>query len=132
MTSWVDVAGWTLVHFVWQGAGIALTAAVALRVLRSRRPQLRYLTACAALAAMLAAPAVTAFVMTSGPRVAFADSIHVLRSPQGAILGVALTPPRSAAPGSRTTASAATEPTQPTAIDTDAVFSVLVTFWLAG
>ena len=132
MTSWVDVAGWTLVHFVWQGAGIALTAAVALRVLRSRRPQLRYLTACAALAAMLAAPAVTAFVMTSGPRVAFADSIHILRSPQGAILGVALTPPWTAAPGSVNAAPTPTELTLPAAINTATVFSILVTLWLVG
>ena len=27
MTSWVDLAGWTLVHFVWQGAAIAIVAA---------------------------------------------------------------------------------------------------------
>lgn len=45
MTSWVDVAGWTLVHFVWQGAGIALLASLVLRLLRSGRPQLRYLAA---------------------------------------------------------------------------------------
>ena len=32
MTTWVDVAGWTLVHFVWQGAAIALVTALLLQV----------------------------------------------------------------------------------------------------
>lgn len=132
MTSWVDVAGWTLVHFVWQGAGIALLAALGLRLLRSRRPQLRYLTACGALAAMLAAPVVTAFVMTSAPRVPFADTIHVLRSPQGAGIGVAITPPWSRVPGVGSAAAAPSELTLPAAIDTGALLSVLVTLWLAG
>ena len=132
MTSWVDVAGWTLVHFVWQGAGIALLAALGLQLLRSRRPQLRYLTACGALAAMLAAPVVTAFVMTSAPRVPFADTIHVLRSPQGAAIGVAITPPSSPVPGVGSATAAPTELTLPTAIDTGALLSILVTLWLAG
>ena len=132
MTSWVDVAGWTLVHFVWQGAGIALLAALALRLLRSRRPQLRYLTGCGALAAMLAAPVVTAFVMTSAPRIHFADSIHILRSPGGSAIGVAITPPWSPAPGVGSAATAPTELTLPTAIDTGALLSLLVTLWLAG
>ncbi|MGH9238000.1 MAG: TIGR03435 family protein [Vicinamibacterales bacterium] len=132
MTSWVDVAGWTLVHFVWQGAGIALLAALGLRLLRSRRPQLRYLTACGALAAMLAAPVVTAFVMTSAPRVPFADTIHVLRSPHGAAIGVAISPPWSPVPAVGSAAAAPTELTLPAAIDTGALLSVLVTLWLAG
>jgi uncharacterized protein (TIGR03435 family) len=132
MTSWVDVAGWTLVHFVWQGAGIALLAALGLRLLRSRRPQLRYLTACAALGAMLAAPVVTAFVMTSSPRLPFADSIHLLRSAEGAAVGVAITPPWSPVPGAGSASAAPAELTLPAAIDTSTLFSVLVTLWLAG
>ena len=34
MNPWIDVAGWTLVHFLWEGAAIALLALVALWVLR--------------------------------------------------------------------------------------------------
>jgi len=30
--------GWTLVHFVWQGAAVAVAAAVVLRILRNHRP----------------------------------------------------------------------------------------------
>ena len=132
MTSWVDIAGWTLVHFVWQGTGIALVAALALRLLRSSRPQWRYLAACAALAAMLAAPVITAFVITGAPPVPFTDSFRALRSPQGAIIGVAVTPPGTAPRGSGNTPSAPAELTLPAAIDTDTLFSVLVTLWLAG
>ena len=96
MTSWIDVAGWTLLHFVWQGSLIALCAALALRVPRSSRPHVRYCVACVALGVMLAAPVVTAIVLTGAPRVGIAESIHVLRSPQGALVGVAFTTPWSA------------------------------------
>ena len=27
MAPWIDIAGWTLLHFVWQGAAIAFVAA---------------------------------------------------------------------------------------------------------
>ena len=57
MTRWIDILGWTLLHFVWQGALIAMFAALILRLLRSSRPQLRYAVACAALTAMLVVPA---------------------------------------------------------------------------
>jgi uncharacterized protein (TIGR03435 family) len=60
----IDVAGWTLVHFLWQGAGIAAIAFVLLALLRQRSPQTRYAVACAALVAMLAAPIVTAGVLS--------------------------------------------------------------------
>ena len=60
MTAFIDAAGWTLVHFAWQGAAIAAVAAAALRLLRRGSPQARYVLACVALAAMLASPAVTA------------------------------------------------------------------------
>ena len=62
MNPWIDVAGWSLVHFVWQGAALAAIAATTLWLLRDRTPQTRYAVACAALIAMLAAPLVTAVV----------------------------------------------------------------------
>ena len=64
MNPWIDVAGWTLVHFLWEGATIALLALVALWGLRHRSPQARYAVACASLVAMLAAPIVTAAVLS--------------------------------------------------------------------
>src|SRR6185503_5857360 len=57
----------SLLHFVWQGAAIAIVAAVALRLLRRRAPEWRYATALAALFAMLLAPFLTfAFYAETG------------------------------------------------------------------
>jgi uncharacterized protein (TIGR03435 family) len=57
---WVERLGWTLVHFLWQGLAITLLYAAARRgMARTRSPRARYLLACAALAAMMAAPLVT-------------------------------------------------------------------------
>jgi hypothetical protein len=49
----------SLLHFVWQGAAIAIVTAIVLRLLRQRSPEYRYAVALAALAAMLVAPFVT-------------------------------------------------------------------------
>jgi uncharacterized protein (TIGR03435 family) len=73
MNAWIDLAGWTLVHFVWQGAALAAIAGGLLRLLRRRSPQARYAVACAGLFAMLAAPIVTASALSRavsvvGPR----------------------------------------------------------------
>ena len=64
MNSWIDVAGWTLVHFTWQGALAGAAAGTGVRLLRARSPQSRYLVLCAALAMMLAAPLVTARLLS--------------------------------------------------------------------
>jgi uncharacterized protein (TIGR03435 family) len=49
--------GWTLIHFLWQGAAIAAVYAAARRFFAGANG--RYLLACAALAAMMAAPVIT-------------------------------------------------------------------------
>jgi D-alanyl-D-alanine endopeptidase (penicillin-binding protein 7) len=49
--------GWTLVHFLWQGALVGCATALALTVLRNARPQYRYLVACTGLFLCLAWPA---------------------------------------------------------------------------
>ena len=49
--------GWTLLHFVWQGALIGCATAVLLTALRNARAETRYALACAALALCLAWPA---------------------------------------------------------------------------
>ncbi|MGD1071442.1 MAG: M56 family metallopeptidase, partial [Bryobacteraceae bacterium] len=53
----IDVLGWTILHFFWQGVLISAVYAVARRSLT--RTEHRYLLACAALAVMMAAPLVT-------------------------------------------------------------------------
>ena len=60
MSSWTHVIGWTLIHFLWQGAMLAAVAAGALRLSRHRSANARYVTGCSMLAAMLALPVITA------------------------------------------------------------------------
>ncbi|HEY5617654.1 MAG TPA: M56 family metallopeptidase [Vicinamibacterales bacterium] len=63
MNPWTHVVGWTLIHFVWQGAGLAVVAAVALRLCRQRTANTRYAIACVVLAAMLASPVISARIL---------------------------------------------------------------------
>ena len=53
MNAWMYVAGWVLVHFVWQGAVVAIAAALILRLCRRQAASLRYLIACGAMGVML-------------------------------------------------------------------------------
>jgi bla regulator protein BlaR1 len=53
----VNSIGWTLVHFLWQGALIGCAAALALTVMRNARAEQRYLVACTALVLCLVWPA---------------------------------------------------------------------------
>jgi len=53
----IELLGETLLHFLWQGLAIAAVYAVARRC--AAQPRVRYLLACAALAAMAAAPVAT-------------------------------------------------------------------------
>ena len=70
MNSWIDVAGWTLVHFLWQGAAIAAMAGVLFWLLRHRSPQTRYVLGCISLVAMIAAPLVSVAVLSRSIAVA--------------------------------------------------------------
>jgi uncharacterized protein (TIGR03435 family) len=70
MNPMIDVAGWTLIHFVWQGAAVAAIAGGLMWLLRHRPPEARYGVACAALIAMLAAPIITATTLSRSVSVA--------------------------------------------------------------
>lgn len=63
----IDRLGSVLLHFLWQGAAIAALFAVARAGLRRAAPNTRYAAACAALAAMLAAPLITWFALAPQP-----------------------------------------------------------------
>ncbi len=76
---WSDVAGWALVHFVWQGAAIATVALVLLWLLRAHSPQTRYAVACGALVVMLAAPVITVAALSRS--IAASDSRGALNVP---------------------------------------------------
>jgi GWxTD domain-containing protein len=82
-----EALGWTLFHFLWEGAAVALLLAMVLMVCRSAR--VRYGAACAAMLAMLAAFGATLAVKlpkmeTGGQRV------HLLAGPPGARPAAAL------------------------------------------
>ena len=62
---WVGRLGWTLVHFLWQGLAVGALYAGARASAKYASPHRRYLLACAALAAMLAAPIATYKVLGS-------------------------------------------------------------------
>lgn len=57
--TWVHSLGWTLVHFLWQGALLAALFALVRYLLRSASANTRYLAGCATLLVMLAVMAVT-------------------------------------------------------------------------
>ena len=63
---WVEPLGWTLIHFLWQGALIGLGARVGLRMAHRMAPNGRYLIACGAMLACVAAMVFT-FVALARP-----------------------------------------------------------------
>jgi beta-lactamase regulating signal transducer with metallopeptidase domain len=65
-TTPVEVIGWTLLHFVWQGTLIALALGMLLLLLPRTCARARYLLACAALVAMALAPLATATAIARG------------------------------------------------------------------
>lgn len=62
----VPVLGRALLHFVWQGALIGSSAAIALQALRNASPQARYAVACAAMLACAVVPAAYVLVQLAG------------------------------------------------------------------
>ena len=65
MSYWIQIGGWTLIHFAWQGTVLTLAAAGMLRFCRSQSANTRYTIGCITLAAMLVAPVLTACVLWS-------------------------------------------------------------------
>ncbi|MGD8500753.1 MAG: M56 family metallopeptidase, partial [Phycisphaerales bacterium] len=81
----VQKLGWTLLHFVWQAAAIALLLAILLKVLRRSTANLRYIIACAALGLIVLLPIVTMqLVSVSIPQLA----ANVESAPTPAVLPV--------------------------------------------
>ncbi len=78
---------WALVHFVWQGATIALAAGLAAAVLREAAPRARYAVFCIALLSMALAPLIT-FAALRGERPVTAPptgEASVVSSPPAAV-----------------------------------------------
>ncbi len=58
-----QVLGWALLHFLWQGALVALLYASLRVILQRRTANVRYAVACGALVLMLASPIATALII---------------------------------------------------------------------
>ena len=68
MNALLQIAGWTLIHFIWQGAAIGVVAAAILRATSRRSANVRYVIACAGLLAYLRAqrdPALRRLIQTA-------------------------------------------------------------------
>ena len=68
MSNWIEITGWTLLHFVWQGALLGIAIAGVLWCCRRRSANARYALASGGLATLLAAPVVTAAVLWQAAR----------------------------------------------------------------
>lgn len=85
LNSWLSAKvmhalGWALIHSLWQCLAIAALAAVLMAL--SRRPSIRYLVGVGALAAILAAPVATFFVLMAAPATpAMMSNVQVGRQP---------------------------------------------------
>ncbi len=83
--------GWTLMHFLWQGASIAALYSAVRWLARGMRAEGRYFLACLALASMMAAPIVTWCVLGQSDETAAIAADVTARVP-GAIPSVATLP----------------------------------------
>ncbi len=115
----IQALGWSLLHFVWQGAVIGILCWAVLRAQETSRPSTRYWTAMSGLALMAAAPLVTFFAVLDG-----------LTLP-GAIAGGATAPLPGFAAGPMMDV-AGTQSAAAAARHLEAVLPVAVALWLAG
>ncbi|HKV38196.1 MAG TPA: M56 family metallopeptidase [Blastocatellia bacterium] len=60
-----QILGWTLIHFLWQGALVALALSLANLLLRSRGANLRYAAACLSLLLLILLPLATFSILSS-------------------------------------------------------------------
>jgi len=72
----IAAIGWTLVHFVWQGALIGCVVAVLLTALRNARPETRYAVACLGLLLCLAWPAVDLALLLNAGAAPAGSKLH--------------------------------------------------------
>ncbi len=151
---WVDPLGWTLIHFLWQGALTGGTLWLALRAARRASPNVRYLLALSGLLLSFLAPIAT-FIHLAKPFAGRVQAVPVLtnfpdtaidpsRSNVHATLPPANTRPVSpdhpSLPSTTTTGSSQPTPTATPALSKPALhwlnrwnlLSWAVAFWFTG
>lgn len=91
-----ELLGWTLLHFVWQGALLAALLAGVLSVMKNHAPRVRYAVSCVALLGLFALPIGTGVLLgermstTPSPSPASVESLErpstgVLRAPSATV-----------------------------------------------
>src|SRR5215475_9657834 len=60
----IEVLGWTLIHFTWQGTLVALSLAGVLQILRGASTNARYAASCVALLLMTSLPLFTITIIS--------------------------------------------------------------------
>ena len=88
---WAHTLGWTLLHFIWQGALLGLLAWMTLALLRGADTKVRYGTACAFLVLMVALPIATFGLLQPHPAASAAINLR-LESAAPAASAMALAP----------------------------------------
>jgi beta-lactamase regulating signal transducer with metallopeptidase domain len=124
MTAYAEALAWTLVHFVWQGAALALAAWIVSRSLRLGASG-RYALGIATLALMLASPLVTFAVMAGA-----VDSPAALSSARAEMSLDVQAPPVDPVHQSDAPTAAPMDEPQPQAMTR--ATSLLVGAWLLG
>ena len=100
MNAWMHVAGWVLVHFIWQGAVLAVAAAVVLHLCRRQSASVRYAIACGAMTAMLVSTGITAALIEAPAAAVEATRVSARTTPNdrvGVLLPIRVTDAPSAA-----------------------------------
>jgi uncharacterized protein (TIGR03435 family) len=119
----MQIAGWVLVHFVWQGTALALAAGLSLYVCRRQSAGVRYVIACSMLVVMLATAAATAAI------------VHANRTGEGTPQRVRVTLMRQSAAEVGVALPIQLDVRPPAAgvrARTEALFPWLVSVWLIG
>src|SRR5688500_547273 len=85
--TFIQALGWTLLHFVWQGAALAILLAIVNSLLKRATANVRYTVACGALLLMMVLPAVTLWrnftPTTNAPVIAVAEEtvVNTIKQP---------------------------------------------------
>ena len=132
--------GWTLLHFLWQGAAVAVVLAVLLQLARTAKPAIRYALACSALFAMALCPLVT-FSLTAPPAArgnaappsGLAGSQGSIASAEGLPSGTETLDPSPASPSAPSVAAQPEGSLAPVAEGPRSMWQpAFVAVWLAG
>ncbi len=110
--------GWTLIHFIWQGALIAILYVSASVLLRRFSASVRYAAACGAMLLMLIAPAVTMFAISAATETSPVASLTAdTTQSDPTAFGIAQSPVEQQTPAAAVAEIETAPPSQPNSIE---------------